>query len=133
MASWRDHLINYDALVAQQGPQPSTGTFTGTQLDQALNFMIAQSKITRDMGESGFSTMDVLVDQLNEFGKTLTTGLDKLHEDIKMESYSESLGGVGPNGNRLGVKVDMLAKRVEDLNESGKTGIATMTSNMNQA
>ena len=90
-------------------------------MDEALNFILDQSKITRDMGESGFTQMDALVDQLNEFGKNLIDGLDKFQNDLKSEAYSESLGGIGIHGNRLGVKVDMLYKRTEEINEARKT------------
>ena len=128
MSSWRDRLNDYDSRVLQRGPQPSTGTFTGPQMDEALNFLLEHAKTIRDMGESGFDQMDTLVTQLNEFGKSLTKGLDNFQNDLRMETYSETLGGVGVNGNRLGIKVDMLYTRAEEMTEARKVEMVSINS-----
>ena len=77
--------------------------------------------------------MDTLVNQLNEFGKSLKKGLDDFQNDLLTETYSESLGGVGPSGNRLGIKVDMLYKRTEEVNDARKGDLITIEDRMNQA
>ena len=50
-----------------------------------------------------------------------------------METYSETLGGVGVNGNRLGIKVDMLYKRADEMTEARKVDMASINSKMDQA
>ena len=89
---------------------------------QVFTYLDTQGNAVKAMVETGFTQMEQIIVQLNQFRDILQQGMEATQDQIKQETYSELLGGVGPAGNKLGTKVDMLARKAEALeNAADKT------------
>ena len=82
---------------------------------QVFAYLDSQGNAVKAMVETGFTQMEQMIVQLNQFRDLLQQGMEATQEQIKHDTYSELLGGVGPTGNKLGTKVDMLARKTEIL------------------
>jgi len=112
--TWRDQL---NLINAQQ---QNAGNLTDQM--QVFTYLDTQGNAVKTMVETGFTQMEQIIVQLNQFREILQQGMEATQDQIKQETYSELLGGVGPAGNKLGTKVDMLARKAEALeNAADKT------------
>ena len=71
---------------------------------QVFPYLDSQGNAVKAMVETGFTQMEQMIVQLNQFRDLLQQGMEATQEQIKHETYSELLGGVGPTGNKLGMK-----------------------------
>ncbi len=112
--TWRDQLNQINAQ------QQNVGNLTDQM--QAFTDLDTQGNAVKTMVETGFTQMEQIIDQLNQFREILQQGMEATQDQIKQETYSELLGGVGAAGNKLGRKVDMVARKAEALeNMTDKT------------
>ena len=105
--TWRDQLNQINAQ------QQNVGNITDQM--QAFTYLDVQGNAVKAMVETGFIQMEQMIVQLNQFKDLLQQGMEATQEQIRQETYSELLGGVGIAGNKLGMKVDMLARKAEFL------------------
>ena len=105
--TWRDQLNQINAQ------QQNVGNLTDQM--QVFAYLDSQGNAVKAMVETGFTQMEQMIVQLNQFRDLLQQGMEATQDQIKQEAYSELLGGVGPTGNKLGTKVDMLARKTEIL------------------
>ena len=126
--NWKDAMGEYATMASQA---PAMGSTSDINLDSQLTFLSSQTYRLGNAATLGFNELDVLKGQLNAYDTTLKQQLNdydtrlktqlgaydqmirdeasRMTDAIKAETYSNELGGSGPNAPTLGSKADTIA------------------------